>query len=486
MNPLNLPLKILFPIVSLLFLFHCSNSSQILSGFSATPQNSLQSDFQPLLTDISGNFSLGFLKIQQFSLLLCIMHLPGSITEPIWSANSDHLARWSSTHLSFNDTLVLSDSRSSPIWSINGDGDRVVLLSTGNLQLLRESGNKESPFVVWQSFDHPTDTLMQGQNFTASMNLVSSLSITDTSKGKYSMRLNEDFLGLYADFHGNKEQLYWSRKATQEKARIKPGLGPIYARLEPRGFLAMYQTETSLVDVLAFESFQFEAGLRKLRLEPDGNLRGFYWNNSKWVIDFEAITDPCQLPSFCGPYGLCNNGGCSCLNNQTLYTPDWWCYTGQSEDLCNGSNGFRVLRREKVELPFKQLMDQGTVGSLEECEDSCERNCSCWGAMYNNISRVCYSVMYPVQTLVEVGSEGRFGYVKVGLERERGERNRVAEVVLLVVACVVLVGVGAFGVWSWWHRKKQAGFDGLLQEGLAPGSYRDLKAVSGSVELCNR
>ncbi|KAK9290402.1 hypothetical protein L1049_008571 [Liquidambar formosana] len=456
-------------------------TQELLSGFTATPDSSISS-FQPLLTDSTGSFSLGFLRVNRTQLALSVIHVPSS--DPLWVANVTPSARWSrSTRFTFNGSLVISDPSMGVFWSTNTDGDRVSLLNTSNLQIQKLS---DPPTVVWQSFYFPTNALVENQNFTSTMSLVS-------SNGIYSMRLGDDFIGLYAEFNRDTDQIYWKHKALQAKADIVQGQGPIYARVNSNGYLGMYQTGNTPVDVQAFNSFQRPtAGFLLVRLEPDGNLKGYYWDGSKWVLDYQAIQNECELPSPCGSYGLCRPGdGCACIDNRTEYNSGG-CSPAVSGDFCGGGeaqNAFSVLRRKGVELPYKELMGFETMSSEEQCEKSCEMNCSCWGAVYNNASGFCYSVDYPIQTLVGVGDETKVGYFKV--RKGAGNKEEVGfgvGVGLVGGAVVVSVGLVGFGGYMFWKRKRGIRrFSEEEEGGVCPGPYKDLGSASfRSIELSNR
>ncbi|XXG64958.1 hypothetical protein AAC387_Pa05g2777 [Persea americana] len=462
-----------------------TTTHEILRGFSATPNPSNPSSFQPLLTDPTSTFSLGFLRVKSSELALSIIHVPSS--DPVWLAQVPNSARWSeSTRLLFNGSLVLSDPHSGVFWSTGTNGgDGLRLLNSSNLQIV----DSVAVTVLWQSFDFPSDTLVESQNFTSAMAL---------RNGPYSMRVGRDFLALYADFKGDSSSLYWRHKAMEAKAQVEDGLGPVYARVDSDGFLGLYQTEAAPVDVMAFASFhRGVVGLRRLRLEPDGNLRGYFWNSTIWVTEFEAIQDSCELPSSCGPYGVCRAGkGCSCLDNRTEFSGSGGCSRAESGDFCGGGEeGFWVLRRAGVEFPYKELVGFEKMGSLEECEGDCMRNCSCWGVVFSNVSGFCYRIGYPVQTLVAFGDGTKVGVFKV---RKRGEKEGKGElgfggvVGLVVVGMGVLGGLIGLGVWWWKKRMVKEGKVGFVEgDGLAPGPYRDLKESlrsesSRSLELCKR
>ncbi|XP_065011123.1 PAN domain-containing protein At5g03700-like [Musa acuminata AAA Group] len=457
-----------------------SAAQEIRKGFSVTHDSSY-SEFQSLLADPTGVFSLGFLRVDSSQLDLAVIHLPSS--SALWRANPARPLLWSaSASLSFDGSLVLSDSRTGVLWSTaTADGDRLVLLNSSNLQIQKMAGAAAT--VLWQSFDFPSDTLVQDQNFTSTAALFS-------KHQRFSMRLGASYFALYMDLDGGSTPvMYWKHSALDVKVLIVPDDGPIYARVDPHGFLGMYQKEAAPVDVFPFDSFNREiSGLRRLTLESDGNLRAYYWNGSIWVRDLETIAHRCELPAVCGAYGLCNSADsrCSCLDNST----EEGCLPPGSGHFCgDGGSEFRILRRNGVDLANQELVAYRKVASLEECEGSCEQNCSCWGAIYHNASGFCYPLDYPIQTLVE-GDMRREGYFKVRVRTSGGGggAGRTARVALLVVGSVVFAGAALFGAYSLWSRRRQmrAGMDGSMVEGLAPGSYKDLNSASfRSLELSN-
>lgn len=466
-------------------------SQELLRGFKATPNPSISS-FQALLSDSTGNYSLGFLRVNKTRLALAILHLPSS--ETMWQANmsTPGFPRWSDpTLLFFNGSLVLSDTHTGHVfWSTYTEGDLVSLSTSSDLQILND--DKQNTIVLWKSFDYPTDTLLENQNFTTNMSLIS-------SNGLYSLRLGSDFMGLYlyADDHFRSHQIYWKHKALEAKAEIIPSEGPIYAVLKSDGFLGMYQLNASVpVDVQSFNSYQQPvSGVRRLRLEPDGNLKGYFWTGSTWILDYQAITDACDLPNSCGSYGLCSpSKGCSCLDNQTDYSSNsGHCVSPDNQhfgDFCGAfsDNKHDTLRRKGVELPYKDLMSYQKMTSLEQCEGACEQNCTCWGAVYSNSSGFCYMLEYPIRTLVGVGDETKVGYFKLRQGVAKGKVNVGLGVGIGVLCGVMLVFGGVAGFW--WCRFRKRRSSGYVDDDDrvgCVGPYKDLGAASfRSIELSER
>ncbi|XP_028060389.1 PAN domain-containing protein At5g03700 [Camellia sinensis] len=479
--------QLLYTITTILFILFSTAAAatqELLRGFTSTPDPSVSS-FQALLSDSTGNYSLGFIRVKQTQLALSVIHVPSS--EQLWVANMTRLPKWSGpTRLFFNGSLVISDSHSGVFWSTQTDGDRVWISNTSNLQIEKLD---QSHSILWQSFQFPSDTLVENQNFTSAMSLVS-------SNGLYYMMLGSDFVGLYARFNpgSDSNQIYLKHKALEAKADVIEGQGPIYMVLSSDGFLGMYQNGLVPVDVQSFSTFQQRgSGIRRVRIEPDGNLKGYFWTGSSWVLDYQAISDPCELPSSCGSYGLCQPGkGCSCINNRTDHSSGG-CdpQENNSGDFCgtNGDDKYWVLRRNGVELPFKELMGYEKMGSELQCERACEVNCTCWGVVYSNSSGFCYMIDYPIQSLVGIGDETKVGYFKV---REGvGKKDRVVGygvgIGVLCGAVLVFGMVVGFGIFRVWKRKR--GVKGYVEEDgeVGVGPYKNLGSASfRSIELCEK
>lgn len=467
-------------------------TKEIQRGFSAKHDDSY-TQFQPILADPTGVFSLGFLRIDSNLLDLAVLHLPSSF--PLWRAIPANPAPWTgSVSLTFNGTLVLSDQKKGTVfWSAPSaatGGDRVLLLNSSNLQI-QKTGTPNS--VLWQSFDLPSNTIIENQNFTSYAKLLS-------TNQKFSMSLGANYFALYIEFgKGSTSAIYYKHTALQAKAEIVENGGPIYARIDSDGFLGMYQKEGPPVDVLSFDTFNRNYdGLYRMTLEDDGNLKAYYWNSTAWNLDYTAITEPCDLPSTCGSYSICRSQEqpqCMCLANGTK-----GCLQGGNGDFCGANSaksdangvGYGVMSRQGVDLANKDLVNFTKMVSLEACHNTCENNCQCWGAIYSNTTGSCYMMDYPIEMLVE-GDENKFGYFKLKPsvdedgDEKKGSKEDKLRVALLVIGCSILVGAGGFGVYrirEKRRRERRGGIDGSMEDGLAPGPYKDLAAASfKSIEL---
>ncbi|CAN6238291.1 unnamed protein product [Urochloa humidicola] len=494
-----------------------ATAQELRRGFTATHDESYW-QFQPVLADPNGAFALGFLRVNGTMLDLAVLHLPSAF--PLWRAIPDRPAPWSAAAtLSFDDGgLALTDRAANKVlWSTaaasSAAGDRAVLLNTSNLQIQSAGAG-----VVWQSFDYPSDTIVQGQNFTSAAALRS-------SDRRFAMRLGSNYFALYAEPPvASAAAMYFKHTALEAKAQIVAGGGPAYARVEPDGYLAMYQKEGPPADVLSFDTFNRGVrALRRMTLEPDGNLRAYYWvgdgGGGRWALDYTAIDDRCELPTTCGAYAVCSQqpgGACQCLlGNATTDGSGSGCAaaaadaagSGGGGGLCGTTGGevgglYTAVRRRGVEPVNKELLGFERAVSAGECEARCERNCSCWGAVFSNGTGYCYLMDYPAQLLVE-GDERKVGYFKVrsmgeeegaaGRGRGSGGGGRGVKAAMLAVGGAAVAGAAAFGAYRVWERRRRRrreGADARRQmagagdDGLSPGPYKNLGSFS-SVELTN-
>ncbi|EFJ32184.1 hypothetical protein SELMODRAFT_72389, partial [Selaginella moellendorffii] len=81
------------------------------------------------------------------------------------------------------------------VWSTGTAGKGVTemcITNLGNL-LLRNS----TDHIIWQSFDSPSDTIPMQVAFKPGNRLVSWASLKDSSRGSYSLAMEENRLALY-------------------------------------------------------------------------------------------------------------------------------------------------------------------------------------------------------------------------------------------------------------------------------------------------
>ena len=190
-EPISCTIFLLTLIILLLSPTGAQNSGNITVGQSLTATINGSSWLSP-----SGEFAFGFYILPNtnnlFLLAIWYADIPNTV---VWYANSGNpVPQGSLVKLTVTDGLILSDPQGHNLWntstySRSSNGVSYGFMNdTGNFSLKRR--NDQNP--VWQSFDHPTDTLVPGQSLKMSVVLNSRLSETEYRPGRFQVQITND------------------------------------------------------------------------------------------------------------------------------------------------------------------------------------------------------------------------------------------------------------------------------------------------------
>uniref|UniRef100_A0A1D1XRK7 Receptor-like serine/threonine-protein kinase n=1 Tax=Anthurium amnicola TaxID=1678845 RepID=A0A1D1XRK7_9ARAE len=294
----------------------------------------------------------------------------------VWAANRDRPVRENATlQLGSDGDLVLTDADGTKVWSSGTSGKPVAglnLTESGNLVLFGGDKNKS---IWWESFAHPTDSLVPGQKLRVGHSLKANDSATNFTEGLY----------------------YLSAKSSD--------VVDAFFKSDPPTNYASYESQTAdSKNVAYFEFVNWSVSpLQFLRLESDGHLRRYEWRSGSvdWFVVSDLLTNPshpkCFYPTVCGRYGICSvDEQCSC--------PQWYGDDGDEDgsynyfvpvdrqdpksgckpvipfSCGNPSTTHRLLRFENVSYS----LNLSSVKTDEKgCRTLCENNCSCRAAFYD-------------------------------------------------------------------------------------------------------
>ncbi|KAI3730393.1 hypothetical protein L1987_61563 [Smallanthus sonchifolius] len=303
----------------------------------------------------------------------------GIIYTVVWSAKLDRPVRDNVT-LNFTAAgeLVVKDGDGSMVWTTNTAGKSVVgmnLTDTGNLVLFDDRNT-----VVWQSFDYPTDCLLPGQKLFTGQQLKSTVSLTNSVEGMYSLQVTDK--GVYGYVESNPPQAYYSLfddlygKDTNKGRRYMMHLN---------GSLSFFINSSNInASIIIPEA----SSAQYMKLMADGHLKVFEWQSRNWVMVAD-LTDynvgECGYPLVCGRNSICsNNQQCSCPRKE-YFRPvnDRQPNLGCSEITpltCNSTQDQDFITLEKVKY-FTYTADMEGV-NMETCKQACLNNCSCKAAFF--------------------------------------------------------------------------------------------------------
>ncbi|KAH7287519.1 hypothetical protein KP509_32G059800 [Ceratopteris richardii] len=448
--------------------------------------------FKPFLSSSNGVFVLGFEGGGREGYVLAIMYIirygnESVSSEVVWSANPHSPGGKDVTFaLDEQGNATLTDPSKGTLWSSHTSSSSasaaLSIEDSGNLILFSSSATGKS--ILWQSFQHPTDTLLEGQNFTAGMSLTALMRPLASEQVSVFVKMDVDGIGFYTDLGRNaSSMLYWNFKADQETGIIDPTNSTLYARMGDRGFLAMYEAGEERVSLSVFKTYNSSTVLhRRMKLDTDGNLRVYYWENTSWQVDFEVISEDCSLPSVCGSYGICRLGGeCACAEGHVLDKKDVnatfgrlnesnpregclleeaesysgaTCSSGKPshEDLFVQLVGVDSLYHQAITAPWPAA---GNVSTVDECEQLCREDCACTGFFYNVATKCFLAYDTAAYSMVQTGKSDYVAFLRLSSAANfsmaslraptfihvSGGVSRVAGVIIaaVVLTCVVVL-----------------------------------------------
>jgi hypothetical protein len=264
------------------------------------------------------------------------------------------------------------------------------LLDNGNL-VLRVPGAG----VVWQSFDHPTDTLLPGMklgiDFRTGLDrrMTSWRGAGDPSPGEYTFRL---------DPRGSPELFLYRRSARTY------GSGPWNGfqfsgvpNLKSNSLLTFRFVSTPGEEAFySYDVLPNATVLTRFVLNSSGQIQRLMWIDmtQSWSLFWSYPLDECDGYRACGPYGVCSverSPICGCAPGFDPRFPAEWALRDGSggcrrrtELNCTGGDGFATLTNMKLPESANATVDMSL--GLDECRLACLGNCACRAYASANVS----------------------------------------------------------------------------------------------------
>lgn len=323
---------------------------------------------------INGNFVCGFVCNSEgatacvFAISIFQPFDPNSTFSPrmVWSANRNNPVGLGAKLNLSRGGLTLQNLNGSLVWSTKVASNSVSVLKLtdqGNLVLL--DGNNAT---IWQSFDHPTDSIVPGQRLVSGQMLKASMSAETWREGPYSFSIDANGFSVATYVEADATLTYYQSRDFE----LRSETGKFYAEINEDFF------GTNLVA---------GPGVSFIRLGYDGHLRSFWWAESNWLESedmLESQVGRCGYPTVCGKYGICSEGGCSC--------PDWFRYINSSQqDLgcspyipvsCESLHQHSLFKLKSIVDYSELYLPSSSRMNEESCKLACLKNCSCKYAMF--------------------------------------------------------------------------------------------------------
>ncbi|KAE8795667.1 receptor-like serine/threonine-protein kinase SD1-8 [Hordeum vulgare] len=339
------------------------------------------------LASPGGVFQLGLFPVANNTRWFLGIWLTASPGAVVWVANRDRPLDASSSGavtLSGRGDLVLLDAASGndTIWSSSSSSAAVVarLRDDGNLVLADAAG-----VMVWQSFDHPTNTFLSGSRAGQDLRTGAVWSASswrgadDPSAGDFRYVM---------DTRGSPELHVW--KKGRKTFRTGPWNGVRFSGcpdMTTYADLVEYRFTHTADEVSFVYRDRVGSPVSRLVLNESGAMQRLVWDRATlaWRVFWSGPRDQCDVYGACGPFGVCNAVGavmCGCIRGFVPSSPAEWRMRNASGGCarstalqCGGGDGFYALRGVKLPETHGSSVDAGAT--LAECGRRCSSNCSC-------------------------------------------------------------------------------------------------------------
>ncbi|KAK3199330.1 hypothetical protein Dsin_022745 [Dipteronia sinensis] len=361
--------------------------------------------------------------------------------------------------------LVLLDSMNRRIWSSNtsrtAKNPVVQLLESGNLVV--KDGNDDDPRnFLWQSFDHPTDTLLPGmklgRNFVTGLDkyLSSWKSSEDPAPGKFS---------LWIDPQGFPQLVLRNGSALRYRAGSWNGIRFTGTpKLSPNPeFLYRFELNKDEVYYKVDEQGSLKS---RLFLNQSGFIQRLVRSNQSkfWTLFYDAPEDQCEIYSFCGAHAACktdrSSSVCVCLDGFEPKSPEWrmsnWSKGCVRKTELNCKKGDEFRNYTGLKLPDTSNSTFNTSMSLHECGQKCLKDCSCTAYANSNISQEgsgCLLWFGNLTDMILYDQGGQNFYIRMAAIETDDGNTTVKKRVGIIVGSVILIAIFLVGLIFYIHKR---------------------------------
>ncbi|CAM0944376.1 unnamed protein product [Alopecurus aequalis] len=398
--------------------------------------------------------------------------------------------------------LASASSSSAPavVWSSNLSS---TSLSSSNTAAIRDNGNLvlvdggNSSNVLWQSFDHPTDTQVPdawlGENKLTGeyQTLTSWRNAQDPAPGMFCDTVDPNGTSEFF-FLWNQSRTYW---------RSGVWTGRVFARLpEATNNVLFNQTYVETPAYRRVTDVLYDnATITRLVLDLNGQVKQYIWvpASQSWQFFWAAPTVQCDVYALCGAFGVCNQRSqppCQCppgfapASERDWTLGDWTGGCRRSAPLTCARNGSAMdgfLALNNVKLPDDSL-PVGAAQGEAECESACLKNCSCQAyTFFSGGCAVWHGELRNLEQLnADSGVSGTGMYLRLseaGLRDLRSADRKKGGRTLLLVLVIALAGVAALGaslLLAWRILLARRSMSNEKGSSLAVYSYGDLRAAT--------
>ncbi|GLJ35719.1 hypothetical protein SUGI_0717490 [Cryptomeria japonica] len=304
----------------------------------------------------------------------------------VWSSNREQKVQENATLALTSTGVVLRDADGSLVWFTNTSNhgfQGMMIQESGNLVLFNISSG-----IIWQSFDHPTDTALLGEKLKVGQKLTANTSPTNTSRGIFYCSLSVDGFGVFTDTAP--PQRYFTYTFTPSPVSL------YYLQLD--NVSVYFFSENGI----AFKQIPIPRGSLSFKIDSDGHLQFcsilevVLRSKIDYLSTFLGILDVCDYPALCGKFCFCTDGQCSCPRQGNAFyqidatKPNLGCLPhrplvcSETSISSNRAHGHHFLELDHVSYFTYRYNNPSNpqLVSRDYCQNLCLENCSCEAAFF--------------------------------------------------------------------------------------------------------
>ncbi|KAK2355126.1 G-type lectin S-receptor serine/threonine-protein kinase [Trifolium repens] len=393
----------------------------------------------------------------------------------VWVANGAKPINDSSSGiLTLNNTgnLVLKQ-HDKVVWYTTSQQDSrnpvAQLLDSGNF-VIRDGKETNPKAYLWQSFDHPCDTILPGMKLGWNLR-------THTETRMTSWKSPDD--PSPGDFYWG-SLLYnypeqYLMQGSNKFIRIGPWNGLHFSGIpdqKPNNIFAYYHVSNK-DEIYTIYTLKNDSVITRMVMNQTTlNFSRYVWMEDQqiWKVLKSLPKDLCDFYGTCGAYGTCIITGsqiCECLSGFSPKSPVAWNATDWNQGCVRNKplnctnklkDGFVKVKGLKVPDCTHTWVDQ-TI-SLHECRVKCLNDCSCMAYTNTNISGegsgcvIWFGDLIDIRTFEDDGQDLyiRMDASEFGKKGHDGLRN---DLIRILTSTIIVSGILFLGYWCYILRRRR-------------------------------
>uniref|UniRef100_J3M780 Receptor-like serine/threonine-protein kinase n=1 Tax=Oryza brachyantha TaxID=4533 RepID=J3M780_ORYBR len=461
-------------------------------------------------------FALGFYRPAGGPLsnwYIAIWYNKVSIQTAVWIANREAPISnpdESQLTISQDGALILLNQSKSVVWSSNNVHNATlphvnnsskeamttvaVLLNTGNLVL---SDASNASHVLWQSFDHLTDTQLPNMKIGwnkatgASTRLVSWRNHYDPSPGLFSVEMDPGDNSQYVFLWNNSIPYFTGGKYDRNTGAFSgiPEMTPMISNSMYTFQYVDNDREAYFMVTIKDDSIFF-----RLTIDASGQTRSTVWmeDRKEWMLFFLQPKAKCAVYSMCGLFSRCAESAlppCSCLKGFHEQSPSSWisgnyakgCVRNVDLQCRSNSSAPKKTREDKFYMMNNVRLPDWSRGvpaeSVGDCKAACLDNCSCSAYSYNGTCLLWYTDLVNLQDSLDGSGDSIF--IRLAASELPDSKIKKWRVVSIIVGGLVALACGVTACICFLRKRAmQAVLPSTADGRLATFKYSDLQLIT--------